>query len=48
MGLEWILGRLTGGWGCKVDSFGLGYGLVAYSYEYGDEPLGSGTIELVI
>jgi hypothetical protein len=30
-----------------VDSFGSGQGPVAGSFEYGDEPVGSGTMELV-
>jgi hypothetical protein len=36
---EWVLGRLTGE--CRVDSVGSGYGPLAGSCEYGDEPSGS-------
>jgi hypothetical protein len=32
--------------GCRVDPVGTGEGLVAGSCKYGDEPLGSGTMEL--
>jgi hypothetical protein len=45
MGLECILGRFSGG--CRVDPVGSGEGLVAGSCKYGDEPLGSGTTDLV-
>jgi hypothetical protein len=38
--------RLTQGRG-GVDSIGAGYGPVAGSCEYGDDPLGSSTTELV-
>jgi hypothetical protein len=40
MGSEWILGRLAGE--CRVDPAGLEQGPLAGSYEYGDEPWGSG------
>jgi hypothetical protein len=48
MGLEWILGRLVlRGGGGGVDSPGLGLGLMAGFHECNDEPLSSGTTELV-
>jgi hypothetical protein len=34
-------------WGCRVDSVGSGLKLVMGSCEYGDEPLDSGTSQLV-
>jgi hypothetical protein len=34
--------------GCGVDSVGSGYVLVAGSYEHGDEPLLTGSTELVL
>jgi hypothetical protein len=40
MGPVWILGRLAGG--CRVDPVGSGWGPVAGSCKYGDEPAGSG------
>jgi hypothetical protein len=43
MGSEWILGDWLGG----VDSVGSGQGPVTGFCERGDEPLGSGTTELV-
>jgi hypothetical protein len=46
MGSEWVLWRLTGG--CGVDSVGSVQGPVACCCEYGDEPSGSGTMELMI
>jgi hypothetical protein len=45
MGSEWILGRLA--WGCRLDSTGLGQGLVAGCCECGDEPSGSCATELL-
>jgi hypothetical protein len=42
---KWTLGRLAGG--CGVDSPGSGYGPVAGCCECGDEPSGSGGMELV-
>jgi hypothetical protein len=47
MGSNWTLGRLVGG-GCGVDSPGSGQGPLAGCCECGDEPSGSGAIELVI
>jgi hypothetical protein len=44
MGSEWILGRFSGE--CRVDSVGSGYGLVADSCDYGDEPSGCGATQL--
>jgi hypothetical protein len=35
------------GWECKVNPFGSGWGPVAGSSEYGDEPSGSVATELV-
>jgi hypothetical protein len=32
---------------CRLDPVGSGYGPVSDSYEYGDEPSGSGATELV-
>jgi hypothetical protein len=45
MGLEWILGRLAGGY--RVDPVSSGSGPVVVSCKYGDESVGSGTTELV-
>jgi hypothetical protein len=44
MGSKWSLGRLAGG---GVDSVGSGWGPVAGCCECGDEPSGSGAMELV-
>jgi hypothetical protein len=46
MVLEWILGRLAGE-RYGVNLVGLGYGPVARSRENGNEPFGSGTMDLV-
>jgi hypothetical protein len=35
------------GWGCRVDPVGSGFGPMAGSCEYGDEPAGSGAAESV-
>jgi hypothetical protein len=48
MGSEWILGRLTWGGGCRLDSTSSRQGLVVGCCECGDEPLGSCTMEFVI
>jgi hypothetical protein len=45
MGSERILERLAGE--CRVDPVGSGYGPVAGSFEYGDEPFGSGATDVV-
>jgi hypothetical protein len=45
MGLEWILRRLA--WGCELDSTSSGYGHASGCCEFGDEPSGSCTTELV-
>jgi hypothetical protein len=45
MGLEWILGRLSGG--CGVDSPGSGQGPLAGCCECGDEPSVSDATVLV-
>jgi hypothetical protein len=42
LGSKWILGRLTGGGGCRVDPVGSGQVPVAGCCEYVDEPSGSG------
>jgi hypothetical protein len=44
MDSEWILGKLAAG--CVVDPVSSGYGPVASSCKYGDEPSGSGATEL--
>jgi hypothetical protein len=36
------------GWGCKLDSTGLGWGSMASCCECGDKPSGSGATELVL
>jgi hypothetical protein len=45
-GLECILGKLAEG--CKGVSVGSGYGPVAGSCKYGDEPSSSGAVEFLV
>jgi hypothetical protein len=45
-GIRIDLGEI--GWGCGVDSVGSGYGPVVVCCEYGDEPSGSGAMELIV